>query len=162
MQRKGNPLKLLVVMQAGTATLENSVEVPQKVKNWAALWPSHCTTYPKDTDVVNIRALCTPIPYVIAALSTTAKLWKELRCPSTDDWIKKMWSRSWDGRGVGDPFFSWYIESSWIGTRPSWTSTESAWDTGRYFWISTNEHLQCWVLRGMKWGAMKPCTDIGR
>ena len=28
----------------------------------------------------------------IAALSTIAKLWKEPRCPSTDEWIKKMWS----------------------------------------------------------------------
>ena len=28
----------------------------------------------------------------IAALSTISKLWKELRCPSTDEWIKKMWS----------------------------------------------------------------------
>ena len=27
----------------------------------------------------------------IAAMSTTAKPWKELRCPSTDEWIKKMW-----------------------------------------------------------------------
>ena len=27
----------------------------------------------------------------IAAMSTTAKLWKEPRCPSTDEWIKKMW-----------------------------------------------------------------------
>ena len=26
----------------------------------------------------------------IAAMSTTAKLWKEPRCPSTDEWIK-MW-----------------------------------------------------------------------
>jgi len=23
---------------------------------------------------------------------TIAKLWKELRCPSTDEWIKRMWS----------------------------------------------------------------------
>ena len=29
---------------------------------------------------------------VIAALSTIPKSWKEARCPSTDDWIKKMWS----------------------------------------------------------------------
>ena len=28
----------------------------------------------------------------LAALSTVAKLWKEPRCPSTDEWIKKMWS----------------------------------------------------------------------
>jgi len=27
----------------------------------------------------------------IAAMSTIAKLWKETRCPSTDEWIKKMW-----------------------------------------------------------------------
>ena len=25
-------------------------------------------------------------------MSTIAKLWKETKCPSTDDWIKKMWS----------------------------------------------------------------------
>ena len=24
-------------------------------------------------------------------MSTIAKLWKELRCPSTDEWIKKKW-----------------------------------------------------------------------
>ena len=28
---------------------------------------------------------------LIAALSTTAKLWKEPKCPSPDEWIKKMW-----------------------------------------------------------------------
>ena len=27
----------------------------------------------------------------IAALSTIAKLWKEPKCPSTDEWIEKMW-----------------------------------------------------------------------
>ena len=27
----------------------------------------------------------------IAALSTIAKLWKEPKCPSIDEWIKKMW-----------------------------------------------------------------------
>ena len=33
----------------------------------------------------------TCIPMFIAALSTIAKLWKEPRYPSTDEWIKKMW-----------------------------------------------------------------------
>jgi hypothetical protein len=27
----------------------------------------------------------------IAALFTIAKLWKQLRCPTTNEWIKKMW-----------------------------------------------------------------------
>uniref|UniRef100_A0A8C7B2N9 DUF1725 domain-containing protein n=1 Tax=Neovison vison TaxID=452646 RepID=A0A8C7B2N9_NEOVI len=34
--------------------------------------------------------LCTPV--FIAARSTIAKLWKEPRCPSTDEWMKKTWS----------------------------------------------------------------------
>ena len=35
------------------------------------------------------RGNCTPM--FIAALSTIAKLWKEPKCPSTDEWIKKLW-----------------------------------------------------------------------
>jgi hypothetical protein len=27
----------------------------------------------------------------IVALFTIAKLWKQPRCPTTDEWIKKMW-----------------------------------------------------------------------
>ena len=27
----------------------------------------------------------------IAALFTIARKWKQLKCPSTDEWIKKMW-----------------------------------------------------------------------
>ena len=27
----------------------------------------------------------------IAALFTIAKIWKKPKCPSTDEWIKKMW-----------------------------------------------------------------------
>ena len=27
----------------------------------------------------------------IAALFTTARTWKQPKCPSTDEWIKKMW-----------------------------------------------------------------------
>jgi hypothetical protein len=30
-------------------------------------------------------------PMFIAVLFTIAKLWKQPRCPSTDEWIKKMW-----------------------------------------------------------------------
>ena len=44
--------------------------------------------YPKDTGALMHRGTCTPM--FIAALSTTAKLWKEPKCPSTDEWIK-MW-----------------------------------------------------------------------
>ena len=30
-------------------------------------------------------------PYVTAALFAIAKTWKQPKCPSTDEWIKKMW-----------------------------------------------------------------------
>ena len=35
------------------------------------------------------RGTCTPM--FIAALSTIAKVWKEPKCPSMDERIKKMW-----------------------------------------------------------------------
>ena len=44
MWRKRNPLALLMGMQAGATTLENSMDVPQKVENKATLWPCNCTT----------------------------------------------------------------------------------------------------------------------
>ena len=52
---------LLVGMQAGAATLENSVEVPQEVENRATLQPNNGATsiYPKDTNVVIRRGTCT-------------------------------------------------------------------------------------------------------
>jgi hypothetical protein len=35
------------------------------------------------------RGTCTPV--FIAALFIIAKLWKQPRCPTTGEWIKKMW-----------------------------------------------------------------------
>ena len=46
--------------------------------------------YPKNTDGVKRRAISTPM--FIAAMAMVAKLWKEPRCASTDEWIRKMWS----------------------------------------------------------------------
>ena len=31
------------------------------------------------------------IPLFIAALVTIARTWKQPRCPSTDEWIRKLW-----------------------------------------------------------------------
>ena len=44
---------------------------------------------PRDTGVLFQRDTCTPM--FIAALSTIAKVWKQPKCPSMDEWIKKMW-----------------------------------------------------------------------
>ena len=104
MWKNGNRLALLVVMQTGAATLENSVEVPQKFKNILTLWSSSSTArnLPKFTRVLMHRGTCTPM--FIAALSTIAKLWKEPECPSTDERIKKLWSRgAWVAQSVKRP-----------------------------------------------------------
>ena len=42
--------------------------------------------YPKNTKILIQRVACTLMS--IAALSTIAKLWKQPKCPSTDEWIK--------------------------------------------------------------------------
>ena len=43
--------------------------------------------YPRDTGVLMHRGT----PMFIAALSTIAKLRKEPKCPSPEEWIKKLW-----------------------------------------------------------------------
>ena len=45
--------------------------------------------YPRDSGVLMHRGTGTPM--FITTLSTTVKLWKEPKCPSTDEWIKKLW-----------------------------------------------------------------------
>ena len=44
MWRKGNPSALLLGMQTGAATMENSMEFPQKIKNGTALSPRNSTS----------------------------------------------------------------------------------------------------------------------
>ena len=74
MWRNGNPLALLVGMQAGAATPENSIEVPQKLKIEVPYDPAIALLdiYPRDTGMLFRRCTCTPM--FIAALSTIAKL----------------------------------------------------------------------------------------
>jgi hypothetical protein len=45
--------------------------------------------YTKECDTGYSRGTCTPM--FIAALFTIVKLWKQPRCPTTDEWIKKVW-----------------------------------------------------------------------
>ena len=43
----------------------------------------------KKTKTVIQKDIC--IPLFTAALSATANIWKQPKCPSTDEWIKKIW-----------------------------------------------------------------------
>ena len=73
--------------------MENSMEVSQETKNRITTWPSNSIPeyIPKRTKTLNQKDTC--IPMFIAALFTIAKIWKQPKCPPTDEWIKKMWYR---------------------------------------------------------------------
>ena len=45
--------------------------------------------YPKDPETPIQKNLCTAM--LIAAQFTIAKCWKQLKCPSVNEWIKKLW-----------------------------------------------------------------------
>ena len=87
--RKGYPPTLLLGMQIGTTTMENNMEIPQKLNIELPYDPANPllgiywdkTFIQKDT--------C--MPMFNAALFTIAKTRKQSKCPLTDAWIKKIW-----------------------------------------------------------------------
>ena len=85
----GNPLTLLVGMQMYTTTMEKSMDIPLKLGIKLPYDPAIplLGIYPEETRIENDR--CTPM--FIAAIFTIARTWKKHKCPSTDEWIKKMW-----------------------------------------------------------------------
>jgi hypothetical protein len=78
-------------MAINATTMESNVEVVQKLKVDLLYYPAVplLGIYPKECTPGYDRTTCTPM--FIAALFTIAKLWKQPRCHTTDEWIKKMW-----------------------------------------------------------------------
>ena len=70
-------------------TMENSREFLKKLKLKLPCDPATPLQgiYPEKTIIQ--RDTCTPM--FIAALFTIARTWTQPKCPSTDEWIKKMW-----------------------------------------------------------------------
>ena len=69
---------------------EKQLEIFQKIKNRTTMIQQfHSWVFIQGKQKTLIRKdICTPM--FIAALSTIAKIWKQPKCPSTDEWIK-MW-----------------------------------------------------------------------
>ena len=92
MQRERNPHTLLVGLQIGTAAVENSMEVSQKKLRTDLPYDPAIPLleiYPKNLKPHIQKDICTPI--FIAALFTVARTWKQPKCPTIDNWIKKLW-----------------------------------------------------------------------
>ena len=76
-------------MQTSTATMENSVEIPLKTGNR--------TEYDPAIPLLGIHTEETRIErdmrtsMFIRAPFTIARTWKQPRCPSADEWIRKLW-----------------------------------------------------------------------
>ena len=90
--RKFNYEIYITGMQPGAATPGNRMEVPQKTQNRTTPRPSNCLLGVSPRDTGGLFRRDTRTPTFTAALSTAAKGWKEPKCPSMDEWIKKMWS----------------------------------------------------------------------
>ena len=64
MWRKGNPSALLVGMQTGEATVENSMEFPQRTKKMELFFDPAIPLlglYPKNPEIQIQKNLCTPM-----------------------------------------------------------------------------------------------------
>jgi hypothetical protein len=86
-----NPNPLLVVMQAGTTSLEKNLETFKNLNIDLPYDPaiSLLGIYPKECNTGYSTGTCTPMFLVV--LFTIVKLWIQPRCPTIDEWIKKMW-----------------------------------------------------------------------
>ena len=88
---RGNAFVLLVGMEIGVATVESSMETPQKLKMDLPFDPAFplLGRYLKKSKTPIQKNISTPM--FIAALFTFAKKWKQPKCPSIDEWIKQLW-----------------------------------------------------------------------
>ena len=89
--RKGNPLALLwecKLIQPLWRTVWRFLNLLKKLKIELPYDPAIplLGIYPEKTIIQ--KDTCTPM--FIAALFTIARLWKQPKCPPTDEWIKKM------------------------------------------------------------------------
>ena len=77
-------------MQVDADMMENDTEFPQKLK---IEWPYDpeiplLGIYPEKIKTIIQKYTCTPV--FIATLFIITKTWKQPKCPSTDEWFKKM------------------------------------------------------------------------
>ena len=89
MRKERNPPPLSVGMYVGPATMENSMEAPEKPKTELSYDPAIplLGIYPEKNMV--LKDTCTPI--FIAALFTTVKTWKQPKCLLTEKLTQNMW-----------------------------------------------------------------------
>ena len=84
--RKGYPLSLLVEIQIGTTTMENSTEVPQKTKYRTTTWPSNPTLGHLSGQYFHWKRYMHH--YVHCSTTHNSQDMKQFKCPLTYEWMK--------------------------------------------------------------------------
>ena len=69
--------------------MEDSMEIFLKIRNKTSIQPSNTTSRHIPEETQNCKRHM--YPNVPCTLFTIARTWKQHRCPSTDEWIKKLW-----------------------------------------------------------------------
>ena len=87
--RIGNPLTLLVGMHTSTATMETVWRFLKKLEIELPYDPAIPLLGIQTEETKIERDTCTAM--FIAALFIRARTWKQPRCPSADEWIRKLW-----------------------------------------------------------------------
>ena len=88
--RLWNPSTLLVGMKTGVATMESSMNL-KKLKLDLPFDPAIplLGIYLKEPKTLIHKDISAPM--FTAALFTIAKIWKQSKCPSVNEWIKQLW-----------------------------------------------------------------------
>ena len=76
-------------MQTSTATMENGVEILKKLEIELPYDPAIPLLGIHTKEIRIERDTCTM--RFITALFTISRTWKQPRCPSADEWIRKLW-----------------------------------------------------------------------
>ena len=91
MWRKGNPFALLVGIQTGAATVENSMEFSHKTKNGTALLPSHFTSGNRSKETQNTDWKKYMHAYDHCSTLYNSQYLEVAQCPSVAEWIQQLW-----------------------------------------------------------------------
>ena len=82
-------LPILFIACASSSPMQNSMNVPQKIKNRSAILSTNFILYPKEIKTDYQKDVC--IAMFIATLFHIAKNWKEPKSQTMDEWLNKIW-----------------------------------------------------------------------
>ena len=68
--------------------MENTMEIPQKIKNRRTVIPASCFTSAQLFEKNENTEKRYMYPMFIVALFSIAKIWKQPKCQSKEEWIK--------------------------------------------------------------------------